>query len=54
MARTHAGVLRPRPVAYFSAEFGVHESLPVYSADWEFWPAITSRAPPISAFPSSA
>src|ERR1700676_1827604 len=27
----HPGVLRPRPVAYFSAEFGVHESLPVYS-----------------------
>ena len=27
----HAGVLRPRPVAYFSAEFGVHESLPIYS-----------------------
>jgi glycogen phosphorylase len=27
----HAGVLRPGPVAYFSAEFGVHESLPVYS-----------------------
>ncbi len=27
----HAGMLRPRPVAYFSAEFGVHESLPVYS-----------------------
>ncbi len=27
----HAGVLRPHPVAYFSAEFGVHESLPVYS-----------------------
>jgi glycogen phosphorylase len=27
----HAGVLRPRPVAYFSAEFGIHESLPVYS-----------------------
>jgi starch phosphorylase len=26
-----AGVLRPRPVAYFSAEFGVHESLPIYS-----------------------
>jgi glycogen phosphorylase len=24
-------VLRPRPVAYFSAEFGIHESLPVYS-----------------------
>jgi starch phosphorylase len=23
--------LRPRPVAYFSAEFGVHESLPIYS-----------------------
>jgi starch phosphorylase len=28
---THAGVLRPRPVAYFSAEFGLHESLPIYS-----------------------
>jgi glycogen phosphorylase len=27
----HAGVLRPGPVAYFSAEFGIHESLPVYS-----------------------
>ena len=27
----YAGVLRPRPVAYFSAEFGLHESLPVYS-----------------------
>jgi starch phosphorylase len=28
---THAGVLRVRPVAYFSAEFGLHESLPIYS-----------------------
>ncbi len=27
----NAGVLRPRPVGYFSAEFGLHESLPVYS-----------------------
>jgi starch phosphorylase len=27
----HAGVLRLRPVAYFSAEFGLHESLPIYS-----------------------
>jgi len=27
----HAGILRPRPVAYFSAEFGLHESVPVYS-----------------------
>jgi glycogen phosphorylase len=27
----HAGVLRPHPVAYFSAEFGLHESVPVYS-----------------------
>jgi starch phosphorylase len=30
-AATHAGVLRARPVAYFSAEFGLHESLPIYS-----------------------
>jgi starch phosphorylase len=28
---TNAGVLRPRPVAYFSAEFGLHESIPIYS-----------------------
>jgi starch phosphorylase len=28
---THAGVLRPHPVAYFSAEFGLHESVPIYS-----------------------
>jgi len=27
----HAGLLRAHPVAYFSAEFGIHESLPVYS-----------------------
>jgi glycogen phosphorylase len=30
-AARRAGVLRARPVAYFSAEFGVHESLPIYS-----------------------
>lgn len=28
---THGGVLGSRPVAYFSAEFGIHESLPIYS-----------------------
>jgi len=28
---THAGVLGARSVAYFSAEFGIHESLPIYS-----------------------
>ncbi len=28
---THASILRSRPVAYFSAEFGLHESLPIYS-----------------------
>jgi len=27
----NAGDLRPRPVAYFSAEFGLHESIPIYS-----------------------
>ena len=27
----HAGVLWAKPVAYFSAEFGLHESLPIYS-----------------------
>ncbi len=28
---THAGILAARPVAYFSAEFGLHESIPIYS-----------------------
>ncbi len=28
---THAGLLGHNPVAYFSAEFGIHESLPNYS-----------------------
>lgn len=28
---TNTGVLGARPVAYFSAEFGLHESLPIYS-----------------------
>ena len=30
-AATHAGVLGSKPVAYFSAEFGMHESIPIYS-----------------------
>ena len=30
-ARTNAGVLGAKPVAYFSAEFGIHESLTIYS-----------------------
>jgi starch phosphorylase len=30
-ASTHAAPLRVRPVAYFSAEFGLHESVPIYS-----------------------
>jgi starch phosphorylase len=28
---SHAGILRTRPIGYFSAEFGIHESLPIYS-----------------------
>ena len=28
---TNAGVLGSQPVAYFSAEFGIHESIPIYS-----------------------
>jgi starch phosphorylase len=30
-ATTHGGVLGAKPVAYFSAEFGIHESVPIYS-----------------------
>ena len=30
-AATAAGVLGSMPVAYFSAEFGIHESIPIYS-----------------------
>jgi starch phosphorylase len=29
--KTRAGVLGSKPVAYFSLEFGVHESIPIYS-----------------------
>jgi glycogen phosphorylase len=29
--KTNAGVLGSKPVAYFSLEFGVHESVPIYS-----------------------
>ncbi len=29
--KTEAGVLGARPVAYFSLEFGIHESVPIYS-----------------------
>lgn len=30
-AKTNIGVLGARPVAYFSLEFGIHESVPIYS-----------------------
>lgn len=30
-AKRHVGVLGAKPVAYFSLEFGVHESVPIYS-----------------------
>lgn len=30
-AKTNAGVLGSKPVAYFSLEFGLHESVPIYS-----------------------
>ena len=28
---THTGAMRSRPIAYFCMEFGIHESLPIYS-----------------------
>jgi len=40
-ATTHAGVLGSKPVAYFSAEFGIHESVPIYSGGWVSSRAIT-------------
>ena len=30
-SKVHAGVLGSNPVVYFSAEFGIHESVPIYS-----------------------
>ena len=36
--------LRHRPIAYFSAEFALHRSLPIYS-----WPATIARKPRTSA-----
>ena len=42
-------------IAYFSAEFGIHESVPVYSRrPRRAEPATISRAPAISACRSSA
>ena len=55
LGRTHAGVLRPRPVAYFSAEFGLHEShADLFRRPGRARRAITSRAPRIWAFRWSA
>jgi len=36
----HAPALIKNPVAYFSAEFGFHETLPIAAGGWAFWPAI--------------
>ncbi len=47
---THTGMLQRHPVAYFSAEFGIHESLPIYSGGSGCWRATTSRAPPTSTY----
>ncbi len=46
----HAGILRPRPVAYFSAEFGLHVSIRNIPGGSVCSPVITSKAPPIWAF----
>src|SRR3990172_3807939 len=43
--RKNAGILWRQPVAYFCAEFGLHESIPVYCGGLGSWPATTSRAP---------
>ncbi|MFT7643679.1 MAG: starch phosphorylase, partial [Pirellulaceae bacterium] len=32
-ATTYSGIWSGRPVAYFSAEFGIHESLPIHSSE---------------------
>ncbi len=47
---SNAGVLRPRPVAYFSAEFGLHESIPVYSGGLGVLAGDHIKARPISRF----
>ena len=33
-------------LAHFSAEFGIHESIPIYSGGWACYRAIISRRPP--------
>ena len=38
------------PIAYFSAEFALHQSLPIMPAASACWQAITARKPAISAF----
>ena len=41
-------------IAYFSAEFALHQSLPIYAEDSACWPAITARKRATSGFRSSA
>jgi starch phosphorylase len=41
-----------RPIAYFSAEYGLHRSLPFYAGGLGFWPVITLRNVVIWGSPS--
>ena len=52
-ARTHADKA-DRLIAYFSAEFGLHESLPIYSGGLGILSAITARRPATWGCRSSA
>jgi len=51
--RQNSGGFRPTTVAYFCAEFGVHESLPIYSGASASSPATTARRRAISSCRSS-
>jgi starch phosphorylase len=48
-AAWNAGVLGGKPVAYFSAEFGLHESIPIYSGGLGVLSGDTSKAPAVWA-----
>jgi len=46
--------LSTNPIAYFSAEFGLQESLPIYSAGWVFSSGDHTKEASDLGLPSSA
>lgn len=44
---THHPQLLSGPIAYFSMEFALHNSLPIYAGGWAYWQEICVKKPAI-------